>query len=175
MLLRELIELERAKPLSADTVMKMSYRSGLVYLYYDAIGKKTLKQLLPKEGSGVLILFVDHKTSRKIGHFCLLFRHKGIHFFDPLGLGLAVVTHRTGSRDKLLKLLKGHHAHINKHKFQRLDTDVNTCGRHCITRWNASHFTPKQYNQLMHYPGMQPDDIVVMMTLEKDISAIKPK
>ena len=65
MILRQFIEKERAKALDKNDVMAMSYRPGLKYLYYDDIGNKTLKQLLPEKNSARLILFVDHSHPKR--------------------------------------------------------------------------------------------------------------
>jgi hypothetical protein len=178
MLLRKLIELERGKPLGVDDVMKMSYRKGLRYLDYDHIGNKTLKQLLPTRNSGLLILFTDHRSgSKKIGHFCLLFRNErsGLTFWDPYGLGLRNVTKVTKSRKKLQELLKGHDFHNNKIAYQVREGDVNTCGRHCATRWNAAQLHANEYEDLMHDPRLDSDHIVLLMTIEHDLTKLKLK
>ena len=175
-MLRKLIEKERAIPLDKDDVMKMSFRPGLKHLYYDDIGNKTLKQLLPHPTSGRLILFVDHKHPKhKVGHFCLLFQHErsGLHMWDPYGLGLRVVTHMTGSKKKLEVLLQHTDVQINRHAFQERKNDVNTCGRHCITRWNCAQMTSKEYEDLMHDPRLDSEEIVVLLTLEQDLSKLK--
>ena len=176
MILRQFIERERAKPLDKDDVMKMAYRPGLRYLYYDDIGNKTLKQLLPEKNSGRLILFVDHShPKRKIGHFCLLFQHErsGLTFFEQYGLGLRVVTHMTRSKKKLEVLLQHTDVHINKNKYQQRKQDVNTCGRHCITRWNCAQMKAGEYERFMHDPKLSTEEIVIMLTLEQDLSKLK--
>lgn len=174
MTLHEFIDKELLIPLDKDRVLAMSTRPGLGYLYYDDLKKKTsLKQLLPKRNSGKLILFVKHDGS-EIGHFCLLFRHQrsGLHFFDPYGMGLRRVLEVTNSTTLLEQLLQGTEVHINKHAFQHMKDGkraINTCGRHCITRWNACHLTPKEYESLMHHRALSPDEIVTLMTMERDL------
>ena len=180
MLLQELLELELKKPMEKNDVMKLATRKGLKYMYYDDIKpSNTLKQLLPSPGSGLLILFVKHDAS-KVGHFCLLFKHprSGLHFFDSYGFGLRKVLDITGSTHKLENLLKGTDVHINKIPYQQLEKGheaVNTCGRHCITRWNCAQFKPKEYEDLMHHPSMDADTIVTMLTLESDLSKLSLK
>jgi hypothetical protein len=176
MFLRKLIELERQKPLDKDDVLAMAFRKGLKYLYYDDIGKRSLKQLLPGKSSGLLILFTDHRhPKKKIGHFVLLFRNprSGLTFFDPLGLGLRNLLHVTHSRAKLQELLKGHDFENNKIAYQSKASEVQTCGRHVICRWNAASLTAKEYEDLMHHPGLDPDEIVILMTMDRDFSKIK--
>jgi hypothetical protein len=176
MILRHFIEKERGKALGKDDVMRMSYRKGLRYLYYDDIGNKTLKELLPEKNSARLILFVDHKhPKRKIGHFCLLFRHErsGLHFWDPYGLGLRVVTHMTKSKKKLEKILERTDVQINKHQYQQRKNDVNTCGRHCITRWNCAQMKELEYERFVHDSRLNSEEIVILLTLEQDLSKLK--
>ena len=178
MYLEELLEAEQSKPLHKDLVMKLSYRKGLKYLYYDDLKPSdTLKTLLPQKNSGVLILFVMHGRESEVGHFCLLFRNQksGLHFIDSYGMGLRKVIEITHSAKKLEKLIHGHNIHINKHRFQVMEKGqraVNTCGRHCITRWNAAQLKPKDYENLMYHPSLDPDEIVTLMTMETDISKI---
>ena len=176
MKLQRLLELEQEKPLDKDNVMAMSQRKNLRYLYYDDLkNRDTLHKLLPEPDSGLLILFV--KQNSEVGHFCLFFRNKrsGMHFFDPYGFGLKKVLDITGSSHKIETLMIGHDVHINKHPYQKLHKGraaVNTCGRHCITRWNASHLKPDEYEDLMHHPSLDADEIVTMLTLEQDLVSL---
>ena len=177
MLLTELIEIEQAKPLDKDDVLKMSQRKNLRYLYYNDIKPSdTLHKLLPEPDSGLLILFV--KEGSEIGHFCLFFRNRrsGLHFFDSYGFGLKRVIDITGSSHKLQSLISGHDIHVNKHPYQKMHKGriaVQTCARHCITRWNAAHLKPKEYEDLMYHPSLDPDDIVTLLTLEQDLVSLK--
>ena len=179
MLLADLIEIEQQKPLDKDDVLKMSQRKNLRYLYYDDIkSNDTLHKLLPEPDSGLLILFVTHNQNSEVGHFCLFFRNKrsGIHFFDPYGFGLKKVLDITGSSNKIQNLMHGHDVHINKHAYQRMHKGraaINTCGRHCITRWNAAHLKPKEYEDLMYHRSLDPDEIVTLLTLEQDLVSLK--
>ena len=170
MYLKEFLDKERAKPLGASDVLKMSYRKGLKSMDYSDLAGKSLNSLL-KNDSGILILFTD--KDRAVGHFCLLYKaNNQIVLFDPLGLGLRNVTKATHSRKHLQKLLEGHDFHNNKVKYQSREDDVQTCGRHCATRWNCSHLSPKKYQMLMH-SRMNPDEIVTMMTMDQDLTKLK--
>ena len=159
-------------------VLALSYRKNLRSIDYDDIKGKTLKQLLPDAECGVVILFTDHsKGAGAVGHFCLLYKAPkvGIVFFDPLGLGLRNVTSVTHSRKHLQKLLERHDFHNNKIKYQRIGGDVNSCGRWVATRYNCAHFSPKEFSMLFHHRGIPGDDLVVLMTLERDLTKIALK
>ena len=175
MLLKQLIELERKKPMGVKEVLALSYRNNLKPVDYDDIAKKTLKELLPKPESGVLIFFQDHRPNRNIGHFCLLYQTKrtGIVFFDPLGLGLRNVTEVTKSKKSLQKILQRYDFTNSRIKYQKLDDSVQTCGRWCITRWNCAHLNSKEFERLMFHRGMVGDDLVVLMTMERDLTKLK--
>ena len=144
-------------------------------MHYDELRGKSLHTLLPGKESGILILFTDHSHPDKpVGHFCLLYKTKqtGIVFFDPYGLGLQNVTEITKSRKNLQKLLERHEFHNNRVKYQQLKDSVNTCGRWCVTRWNAGHMKPKQFERFMFDRRLRGDDIVVLMTMEQDLTKL---
>jgi hypothetical protein len=176
MILDDFIQKEQQVPLDKDDVMKLIYRPGARYFYYNDIRKTTtLKQLLPKRNSGCVILFVSKNS--EIGHFCLLFRHErsGLHFYDPYGFGLKKVIDLTGSDHKLQQLIRGKDIHINKHAFQKLKKGrvaINTCGRHIATRYNAAHMKPDEYEKFLYHRSMDPDEIVTMLTCEQDLSKL---
>jgi hypothetical protein len=176
MILDDFIDQEQRIPLDKDDVLKLIYRPGVRYFYYNDIGPRTtLKHLLPKPNSGCVILFVSEK--KEIGHFCLLFRHKrsGLHFFDPYGFGLKRVIDLTGSDHRLQQLIKGTDIKINKHAFQKMKKGrvaVNTCGRHVACRYNAAHMTSEEYERFLYHRSMDPDEIVTMLTCEQDISKL---
>jgi len=174
MYLKEFLEREKAKALGKKEVLAMSYKKGLRSMDYEDLAGKSLSMLLPNE-SGILILFTDHSHPDKpVGHFCLLYKARNrIVFFDPLGLGLRNVTTITHSRKHLQKLLQGRDFHNNKVKYQSREDDVQSCGRHCVTRWNCSHLSPKKYQMLMHSKQLSPDDIVTLMTMDQDLTKLR--
>ena len=174
MYFKEFLDKERAKPLGPEEVVALAYRKGMKTMDYEQLEGKSLSKLLPND-SAILILFTDHsQPSKPIGHFCLLFKFKNkIEFFDPLGLGLRNVTSITHSRKFLQKLLQNHDFHNNKFKYQRREEDVNTCGRHCATRWNLAQLSPDKYQRFMHDDRLHPDDIVTLMTMDNDLTLLK--
>ena len=172
MFMKHFIENERAKPLSPKDVVALSYRKGLKAVDYEDLAGKTIKEILPEAECGRLIFFND--KNRKIGHFCLLYKtpQTGIIFFDSLGLGLRNVARVTHNKKHLQKLLQSVDFHDNRVKYQRLEDDVNTCGRWAVTRWNAAHLEPKAFEKLMHHGKMHGDDLVVLLTLERDFTKL---
>ena len=156
-------------------VLSLCHRKGIRSIDYEQLKGRTLKSLFAKSDC-YLILFSDHsKGHGAIGHFCLLYRFGGeVTFFDPLGLGLRNVTSVTHSRKHLQKLLQGHDYLDNRVKYQKLASDVNTCGRWCATRWNCAQLGPKAFERLFHnHKSLDGDEIVVLMTMEQDLTKLK--
>ncbi len=177
MLLRSIVRAAESKPMDEDIVRKLSQRPGLKYHLYDDIAKMSFTQLLPKPISGLLLLMQDHRhENKKVGHFVLLMRHprSGITFFDSYGFGLHRLVRLTRNKPHLERILSRighqHEVHDNRIKFQHREKDMQTCGRHVICRWNAAALTAKEYAQLMRLPGMNPDEIVTMMTIGSDLA-----
>ena len=172
MLLKKVVRLLRAKALGDDEVLAMASRHGLKSMDYEKVARSNLSRILNKPTSGVLLFFTDHsKPNKPIGHFCLLYRtpQTGIVFFDPLGNSLHGVLRITHNKNGLLKKLAGVEISQNKVQYQQQSKEVQTCGRHCVTRWNAATLSAKEYAGLMHLPGLTPDDIVTLLTLEGDL------
>ena len=176
-MLRHLIDKERQIPIDEHKMMAMSHRKGLRVMSYDDLKVGTrLETLLPGKTSGVILFFLDHHKKTKIGHWVLLFRspEAGVVFFEPLGLAYRGLLKFTKNADKLQKILSRSDAHVSKHPYQRRE-HAETCGRHCITRWNCGHMTSKDYMALMQDPRLLPDEVVVLLTLSQDLTNLKLK
>ena len=173
MLLRKIVRAAEVRPMDPSAVRKLGARPGLMYLEYEKTKPLSLSQLLPKKISGCLILILDHRKNSNVGHFIMLMRHpkSGITFFDPYGYGIHRLLKMTQNEMHLEGKLRGlRFFHDNKVAFQQRADDVETCGRHVITRWNAAGLNAKQYKQMMVLPGMSPDEIVTMLTLGADLA-----
>lgn len=178
MLLRDLIASVESAPMDVGHVKKLSQRKGLKFLEYKDVVGKSLNKLLPSKISGVLILVMDNRKNSNVGHFVLLMRHprSGITFFDPYGFGIHQLLRMTRNDAHLERLLRNaHNAHDNRIKYQKRVNDIQTCGRHVITRWNAASLTHKEYSDLMHLPGFSTDELVTLLTLESDLSGLIDK
>ena len=171
MLLREIMRNLESKPEEAKNVMQMSMRPGLKYYDYERTKNMSLKQLLPRPVSGALILIMDENSSSNVGHFVLLMKHprSGIIFFDPYGFGLSKLLDKTNNPKHLLHKLSGK-VSDNRVPYQKKADDIQTCGRHVVCRYNAAALKPKEYQAMMHLPGLTPDDIVMLMTLGEDLA-----
>ena len=174
-MLRHFIQQEKQKTLTINEVLAMSKRKGLRAIEYDKLHKVTLKTLLPSETSGVLILFMDKRNKNSnVGHYCLLFRSPqcGVVFFDAYGKGYQNIVELSRNKDKLHNLLKTTDAFINKKPYQARKHS-ETCGRHCVVRWDCSHLKPNEYAALMSDPKLSPDEIVILFTSDADLTKFK--
>ena len=176
-MLRHLIQAEKAKPVDEDKMVAMSYRKNLKVMDYDHLKPGTkIETLLPGKTSGVILFFLDHREKSEIGHWVLLFRspEAGVVFFEPLGLGYRSLLKFTKNANKLQQILSRTDAYVSKQAYQRRE-HVQTCGRHCITRWNCAHLNHKEYSALMHDPRLSADEVVVMLTLSRDLTELKKR
>ena len=172
--LARFIRHERSLPLPWKRLKQMVFRKNLRYKTYDKIRTTdTIRSLLPESESGLVVLFMDRKKRNSgVGHFVLLFRHprSGIHFFDPLGVGLRKDAMLTGNDNRLLNILKHHSVEQNRIKYQEMAKDTQSCGRHVVMRYNAASLTPEEYMRLMTYRGIKRDDLVTLLTLPADLA-----
>ena len=176
-MLRHLIQKEKQKPIDENKMLSMSHRKGLRVMDYDKLSPGTsLQTLLPGKTSGVILFFLDHRGKSQIGHWVLLFRspEAGIVFFEPYGMGYRSLLKITKNPDKLQKILSKTDAYVSKQPFQKRER-AETCGRHCVTRWNCAHLGNKEYSALMSDPRMNPDEVVTMLTLSQDLTQFKAK
>lgn len=173
--LKDYIKHERAVPLSMDRLKSFVFKPNLKFMEYSKLIKaRSLNAILGHNG-GVVILW-DSEKNPKIGHYTLLFKSRGtVHYFDPLGFEMMKLASITGNNPQgLSRLLKGVHVRTNRVKYQSQREDTQSCGRHCCMRYNLKNFSDEQYRKLMTYSiqgrVMDMDDLMVLMTLPKDLS-----
>jgi hypothetical protein len=150
---------------------------GHVMKYNELVNYPTILDLLPADNSFKIIL-LEEKPNK--GHWVALLRYGNtIEEFDSYGssfqtelayLGKKVLNRLHESTqiiDRLLKTIpKSFHLVINKTKFQKLQQNVNTCGRHSILRAQMMllGYDLKEYQdflkRLKKQYGMSYDEIV---------------
>jgi hypothetical protein len=106
-----------------------------------------------------------------IGHFTGLFkRGAGYLHFDPTGLPIHRLAQITNNAFTLQRELGKVHTTYNKKRYQQIKTDVQSCGRHVLCRWNMLQLSDRQYEGVMSHRHLSPDDIAVMLTLPNDLA-----
>jgi hypothetical protein len=113
---------------------------------------------------------------RNTGHWvCLIKKDNEIEFFDPYGekpddqlkwVGAAKRFELDQDRPLLSKLLResGYKVIYNKYPFQKDKNDINTCGRHCVSRLLFKDLSLPQYAEMIRKSGLSPDEFVSRLT-----------
>ena len=160
------IKHEKAQPLGVDRLKGYARRPGLKFVKYKDIGE--LSKLFD-HGDGVCILWEG--DSGDIGHFTGLFkRGSGYLHFDPTALPIHRLAQLTTGSFTLQRALDAAHTTYNKHRYQKIKNDVQSCGRHVLCRWNMLQLSDKQYHGVMTHRHLSPDDIAVLLTLPNDLA-----
>jgi hypothetical protein len=157
--------------LGEDDVRKMI--PDLKILSYPQLLKATsIDQVLDKKGRLLLLYLTQDQNT---GHWvCLLKRRNTdfIEYFDPYGNyrpdGEASWNTPEEQREfqqstkQLTRLLESspYEVKSNAHHFQSNKKDVNTCGRHCVTRLYFKHLSLPDYIKLVEDSCVSPDDLV---------------
>lgn len=139
--------------------------------YPDLLRAKTIDDVLDEKGRLMLLYLTENQNT---GHWVCLLKYRDqpvVEFFDPYGLAPDQQSkwldddqlEEFGQDTKhLSKLLRNSPYKViwNKTKFQKDRSDINTCGRHCLTRLYMKHLTLPQYTKMVKSSGVSPDDFV---------------
>jgi hypothetical protein len=136
-----------------------------------------LPAMLLREFTGKLPAIILYEFEPYSGHWSLLFNtideqgQKTCEFFDSYGLmpdQVLKVVHKEYNPHVVKWLLKNaKNIAYNDHKYQASGGDVQTCGRHCVNRYNYRHFSSDQYYSKMKnakkVTGLSYDEIVCLL------------
>ena len=162
--------------LSSEQIKKAVNTNLLTY--NELINYNSLAKVLGAYKSCVIL----YTTSDNRGHWCLIFEQnpETIEFFDPYGsiidsqLKYISESYKQKSgfnHTYLIKLiLKSKYKYIeyNSYKFQSKGNNINTCGRHVITRLKYRNLNLDDYFKMIKNSGMNGDYFVTIET--KNIS-----
>jgi hypothetical protein len=130
------------------------------------------------DNHGRAILFVPQQNEQQ-GHWtCLIKRGREIEFFDPYGeppeaqkdtLSNSQLESMRMKEPLLHDLLVNNPYKVvyNKVQLQKLENDVNTCGRHVVSRLLFSRKPVQKYREHISKSGMNPDEFVVKLTYDE--------
>ena len=147
-------------PLDGDDLETMANSLGVSRVrsvLYSQLKGKSLDDIF----SGVDAVFVlyeikntDGRGSKPvIGHWIVLLNNdKGVSYYDPYGLSISQDLHLTGEPDYYQKLFNNIKVDVNDKRHQKFRDDVNTCGRHCVSRSIFWFMTNRQYDSLVVKP-----------------------
>lgn len=145
-------------PLTGDDLTTMSQKLGnnnTHFVFYEDLATiGNLKELFGRSNT-VFILFQIREQGgiAAIGHWAALIKNRhGVVYYDPYGLALSEDIALGGEPNWLDRLLRGTRVDINKIRHQRFRKDVNTCGRHTVSRALFYFMTNAEYDQLVIRP-----------------------
>ena len=161
---------ERAQPLSVARLKTYVKRKGLKFIDYDDIKPDDSIDKILGPGGAVCILWSDARGS--IGHFTLCAkRDKHLLWFDPTGLAIHRLAEITDNPFVLQrKLEKERHVVYNRVRYQKIRKDTQSCGRHCVCRFNMLALSDEEYRGVMTHRKLSSDDIATLLTLPDDLS-----
>ena len=143
-----------------------------VVSYPELLSATSIDQVLDEKGRLMLLYLTENENT---GHWVCLLKRRGtkcIEYFDPYGkygpdgeskwLTPEELEEFGQDTFHLSKLIKNspYKLVVNKTQFQKDKRDVNTCGRHCLTRLYLKHLSLPEYTKLVKGSGVSPDDFV---------------
>lgn len=165
------------KPMSSSDILKYTGGKTNIYVYSQLYNYNNIDELFDGKNS-ITILY---EILPEVGHWCCINKITDdlIEFFDPYGLFIDQQLRFV--KDKAKRTYQMRYPMItrlfddsryklsyNEYAFQKKDTDIGTCGRHCMIRIKYNHIPLEQYKKIfekLSYLG-DPDDIAVFMTFE---------
>ena len=141
------------------------------FFLYDELKGKTMSEIMSK-GKAIILMQIHNaegETMPGVGHWIALLtgvddRGDFIEHFDSYGIGMDKELALTHSEPLLKDLTKGHRVKQDKEKLQMVREEVNTCGRHCVSRCNLP-LTYEEYVQFLRTVQCPPDTAVTLMTI----------
>jgi hypothetical protein len=165
----------KAYPLGDDDINKILEPDTHIFTYPYLKQVKDIDEIFDPYGRAMMLYLTENENT---GHWvCLIRRPDEIEFFDPYGepIDKQLTWNGKGKRMELeqdrpllSKLLreKGLPVIYNKTKFQKVDDDIATCGRHCVIRLLFKDKTLPQYGEMIKKSGMTPDEFVTRTTYD---------
>lgn len=162
--------------LSDDDIRKLLGSGIKITSYPDLEKVNHIDELFDKMNRA--ILFVPQQNEQQ-GHWCCLIkRGKTIEFFDPYGeppeaqkdtLDNAHLSKMRMNEPFLADLLTDNPYNViyNKVQLQELTNDVNTCGRHCVSRLLYHRYPIQKYREIIDKTRLSPDEFVVKLTYDE--------
>jgi hypothetical protein len=165
----------KAYPLGDDDINKILEPDTHIFTYPYLKQVKDIDEIFDPYGRAMMLYLTENSNT---GHWvCLIRRPDEIEFFDPYGEGVDKQLSWVGKgkrmeleqeRPLLSKLLreKGLPVVYNKTKFQKVDDDIATCGRHCVIRLLFKDLPLPKYAEMIKTSGMTPDEFVTRKTYD---------
>lgn len=157
-----------------DKEMKYYLPHAPILVYGDLEKYKSIDELLPENKSCFILLYQDSPNN---GHWVIVVRDNDEYLYfdsygnkidDPLNwVDVGIRKELNQFTPYLTNLLKGKPHKYNDKKYQKLEPNVSTCGRHCIffaVNNKINNLNLESYKKLMENlkkkTGMDYDEIV---------------
>lgn len=159
-------------PLSGEDLIMMTTKlnnPGCRFMLYDDLaGVEKISQLFEEGNNTMFILLkIISKNGEGIGHWISIIKYSanmGFDYghYDSYGLsidGELSFTHAEPYLSKLLTGIRLEESRIQHQKFKDKRHDVNTCGRHVVSRSLFYYLTNAQYNRMIIQPILKDNDV----------------
>ena len=165
----------QAYALSDTDIKRLLGGSIKITTYSDLENTHNVNELFDGKGRAILFFPQDNESS---GHWCCMIKKgREIEFFDPYGdepdaqkdgIPMRKLEQMNMDKPLLADLLSdsGYRVIFNKVQLQKLKNDVQTCGRHCVTRLLYSAYPIKRYREIIDKSGLTADEFVVDKTID---------
>lgn len=166
------------KALSSDDILKVFDNKTKIITYDQLKNYSSIDELLKPYGS----VFLLYLSAKNYGHWTLIFRNNKNEneFFDSYGMldtkilktiDKNIRKYYNQASPYLSKLLlkDGRKIIYNDNKLQKVEKNINTCGRWCIMRLIAKDIDIDNFNNIFTSQkklGMGPDELVTYLTQE---------
>ena len=165
------------KPLSYKDIQKYFNGNINIYLYNNILKYNDIFELLKPYGYCIIL----YQTSAHYGHWvCVLDHPDRVEFFDPYNIypddEFKFINNefriKSGQKIPYLTLLLykcNKKIEYNNYKFQQINNNISTCGRHAIIRILLKHLLLDDYykliNNLCNDLDFNPDELVTFLTI----------
>jgi len=174
--MEQLVKQLEEKALTFDELDMIVRNKYPIVKYSDLGNYQSIEELV--KGGIVLYYPIQSKTS---GHYCALFLKdaKSLYYFDSYGLTITgdilfseylMSDENKTVRHYLPDLIqnfkqRGGTILINPYRFQSMNGDISTCGRHSAIRLLFKDLDHEQYNKLFKYKNLSNDDLITLLTI----------
>jgi hypothetical protein len=176
--MEEILRQYRDIALSDKEVLKLVDGAANIIMYPDLIKYSNIDEILDPYGACFLLF----EAKPKYGHWCCLLKRQNniIEFFNPYGgypddglkyipMHFRKISNQYYPILSLLMYESPYKLEYNEHKFQKLKSDVKTCGRHCAVRLFFKNLSLEEYTSMIRELARKfntdIDNIVTILTM----------
>jgi len=142
--------------LSATDILRLTNNEVNIVVYDDLVYYKTIDEVFDGK-QGIILLYQGE--NKNTGHWTLIYflNSKTLYFFDPYGFKIdteikwSPFLKKYSNNPPLTALIKNspYKLQQNNIKYQQLDNQVNSCGRHTVVRFNHKNMKDKEYKEFL--------------------------